>query len=248
MGELVGHHRADPTGGGKVGRQRPQRFALAVESVFRGTPVGKPSMSEISGELVDQKLIELLKAGNVQKWTEAESAHVLHAAFHGSLLVSAARSAEVGGHRQRAVKRLEDLVFDPLGAMPDLAYRERCVIEHHATGQAPEVEERGDDRVEQALQSLHRIGLGEVGIAAGQRRHQELHLLLTAGDDGPALAEVDLHGLAREVGAVHERLGAIDVLAHLRHELAEGALGEVEVEARPQELADPLGGEPRFLA
>ena len=58
---------------------------------------------------------------------------------------------------------------------------------------APEVPKRRLDAVEQRLETLDRVRLGEVRVGERQRRHQVLHLARHAGDVDPRLAEVDLH-------------------------------------------------------
>ncbi len=46
-------------------------------------------MSEVRGELLHQKLIELLEIGYLQERAETESAHVLHAALIGADVITA---------------------------------------------------------------------------------------------------------------------------------------------------------------
>ena len=70
-------------------------------------------------------------------------------------------------------------------------YVPRHIIDHDAVHEAPEVAERRLDAVEQRLEPLDRVRLGEVRVGERQRRHQVLHLARHVGDVDPRLAEVD---------------------------------------------------------
>ena len=98
------------------------------------------------------------------------------------------------------------LGLHPVPARQHVLDGQRGVVEHEAVHEAPKVAERRLDAVEQRLEPLDRVRLGEVRVGERQRRHQVLDLARHAGDVDPRLAEVDLHRRAGQHAAVHEGL------------------------------------------
>ena len=81
--------------------------------------------------------------------------------------------------------------FEFMGGCPELVmldYVPRHIVGDDAVHHAAVVAERRLDAVEQRLQPLDRIRLGEVRVGERQRRHQVLHLARHAGDVDPRLA------------------------------------------------------------
>ena len=131
---------------------------------------------------------------------------VFDASLHRTLLPALGRRAELGPERIRAPERLECFGLHPVPAGQDLLDRKRRVIEDDASRCAPEIEEGGLDTVEQRLEPLDRVRLGEVRVRVRQRCHQVLDLARRPGEVDPRFPEVDLHRRAGKRAAVHEGL------------------------------------------
>ena len=140
--------------------------------------------------------------------------------------------------------------FEFFGGCPELVipdYVPGNIVRNNAVHDTPKVLERRLDAVEQRLEPLDRIRLGEVRVRERQRRHQVLDLARRPRDVDPRLAEVDLQGRASSHATVHEGLLRRDTPAQRRHVAPHRARGD-RAGQRQQQPADPLRGQLPVLA
>ena len=245
--ELVGHARDDAAGVGKVSGHRPQMLSLQRQRFLHRAPVVEMARRQVSLQLRDDRRVERRPALHHQPRPEHQVADVFDTSLHGTFFPALGRCTELGPERIRAAERLERLGLHPVPAGQHLLDRQGGVIEDDPVHQAPEIAQRRLDAVEQRLDPLDRVGLGEVHVAVRQRRHQVLDLARRAGDVDPGFAEVDLHGRAGKHAAVHEGLLRRHRSPHRRDVPAHRARGDRPGQ-RKQQPANPFGGRPPVLA
>ncbi len=219
--------------------QRPQMLPLQCQRFLHRAPVVEVARRQVGLQLGADRRVERRPALHRQPRPEHQVPDVFDAVLHGTFLPALRQRAELGPERIRAPKRLERLGLHPVPPGQHLLDRQRGVIEDNAVHDAPRVLERRLDAVEQRLEPLDRIRLGEVRVRERQRRHQVLDLARRPGDVDPRLAEVDLHRRAGSHAAVHEGLLRRDIPPQRRHVAAHRARGD-RAGQRQQQPADPF--------
>ena len=246
VSELVGHPRDDAAGGGKMLGQRPQMLPLQRQGFLRRAPVVEVAQRQVGLQLGEDRRVERRPALDRQPRPEHQIPCVFDASLHRTLLPALGRRAELGPERIRAPERLECFGLHPVPAGQDLLDRKRRVIEDDASRCAPEIEEGGLDTVEQRLEPLDRVRLGEVRVRVRQRCHQVLDLARRPGEVDPRFPEVDLHRRAGKRAAVHEGLLRFHLALQRRNVTAYSALGD-RPSQRQQQPPDPLRRQPRVV-
>ena len=189
-----------------MGGHRPQMLPLQRQRFLDRAPVVEVAHRQVGLQLREDRRVERPPALDRQPRPEHQVSGVLDTSFHGTLFPALGRRAELGPERIRTAEPLERFRLHPVPAGQDLLDRQRGVIEHHPIHRAPEVAEGRLDAVEQRLEALHRVRLGEVRIRVRQRRHQVLDLGWRSANIDPRFSEVDLHRRAWSHATVHEGL------------------------------------------
>ncbi len=228
--------------------QRPQMLPLQRQGLLRRAPVVEVAQRQVGLQFGEDRRVERRPAVDRQPRPEHQIPCVFDASLHRTFLPALGRRAEVGPERIPAPERLERFGQHAVPAGQDLLDRKRRVIEDDTSRCAPEIEEGGLDAVEQRLEPLDRVRLGEVRVRVRQRRHQVLDLARRPGDVDPRLAEVDLQRRTGKRAAVHEGLlRRLHVPLQRRNVTAYSALGD-RTGQRQQQPPNPLRGQPRVVA